>query len=77
MLIDKHDFPFVTAVPWPSHHDYYVIAGEIEFWLDNNIGWHHKVWAWNDSQAAYLIGLAFRWDQDRTFFLLHWTETGQ
>ena len=77
MLVDKHDFEFVATVPWASHHDYYTLAGQIEFWLDSNIGWHHQVWAWHDSQQPYLVGVAFRWDHDRTFFLLHWIPIGK
>lgn len=71
MLIDRHDFKYVVTVPWP-HNNYYHAAGEIELWLDTHIGWHHSLWAWNDSLDPKKVGVAFRWDHHRSFFLLHW-----
>jgi hypothetical protein len=44
----------------------------IEHWLVDQVGPHFMHWAWADSGTTYQIGVAFRWDQDRTLFVLTW-----
>ena len=45
---------------------------EIQTWLNGNVGPWMQRWAWSDSQASSQIGVAFRWDPDRTLFVLTW-----
>ena len=75
MLIEKHQFVYHASVPWPGSNqqvDWVMGIEAIEHWLEGNIGDHWIKWAWNDSQSHCHIGVAFRWDQDRSLFLLRW-----
>ena len=76
MLIDWHQFQYHASVPWPqlqqSQVDWEQGIRQVEGWLNNNIGHRLSYWAWHDSQAAYNIGVSFRWDQDRVLFILAW-----
>jgi hypothetical protein len=76
MLIDFPRFDHPASVPWPNRDSAQLdwIAGiqEIESWLRGNVGSHHVAWHWTDSGASHLIGVSFRWNQDRTLFVLTW-----
>lgn len=76
MLIDWHSFEYMATVPWPEtgepQIDWEIGVQAIEFWLKNHVGSYLKNWAWTDSHFCYNIGVAFRWDQDRTLFVLTW-----
>lgn len=75
MLIDHHGFSYAASVPWPhwdQQIDWEQGIREIEAWLNGRVGpWMHN-WAWTDSQATSHVGVAFRWDPDRTLFVLTW-----
>ena len=76
MLRDWHEFDYVASIPWPHHHEYQESwqwgVDRVESWLETNVGRHWSRWAWADSGVSQRIGVAFRWDQDRTLFLLVW-----
>ena len=75
MLIDNHAFVYPASVPWPrleQQLDWIQGIDVIEQWLRYNIGGHWIHWAWNDSQQSAHIGVAFRWDRDRSLFVLAW-----
>lgn len=75
MLVDHHGFVYSTAVPWPCHNDqmdWEVGIREIKDWLNENVGPWMQQWAWSDSHESSRIGVAFRWDSDRTLFVLVW-----
>jgi len=78
MLIDQHFFQYAASVSWPAvdnNQQLNWVAGVeiLEHWLQTNVGKRPSVWAWHDGQSCYRIGVAFRWEQDRTLFLLRWT----
>lgn len=75
MLVDHHRFVYVAAVPWPhweDQMDWEIGIREIQIWLTGNVGPWMQRWAWSDSQSSSQIGVAFRWDPDRTLFVLTW-----
>ena len=76
MLIDRHSFEYTASIPWPSLQqqqlDWELGIRSIEHWLVDRVGSHFTHWAWTDSGTTYQIGVAFRWDQDRTLFVLTW-----
>lgn len=77
MLIDYPMFEFAAAVAWSrlcqdnTHWDQAVMT--MENWLRWNVGLHYVTWHWCDSGAPDRIGVSFRWDRDRTLFVLNWT----
>jgi hypothetical protein len=77
MLIEYSRFDHYASVPWPSHAqgqlDWVWGIEQIEHWLLQHVGAHITNWAWADSGACYRIGVGFRWDQDRTLFVLTWS----
>jgi hypothetical protein len=77
MLIDIHQFVYTATVPWPYRSDPQQdwIGGIylVQFWLEQNVGQHHACWAWDDSGHNYRVGVAFRWDRDRSLFVLAWS----
>ena len=77
MLIDHTMFDHPATVPWPglggSQLDWVSGVQEIELWLQCNVGSHYTTWHWSDSGASHLIGVNFKWDQDRTLFVLVWS----
>jgi hypothetical protein len=75
MLIDRHSFEYTASIPWPllqQQLDWELGIRSIEHWLVDRVGPHFMHWAWTDSGAMYQIGVAFRWDQDRTLFVISW-----
>lgn len=76
MLIDWHVFEHRASVPWPNLNqaqlDWVAGIDTIESWLKDRVGGHYRVWAWSDSGDPGRIGVAFRWDQDRSLFVLAW-----
>lgn len=76
MLIDHHGFKYHAAVPWPCldrpQRDWVNDIDTIQTWLQDRVGGHYRVWAWNDSGDPGKIGVAFRWDHDRSLFVLVW-----
>ena len=77
MLIDRHFFKYHATVPWPVTEcgpQINWVAGVelLEIWLQDNVGTRPCVWAWNDGQSCYQIGVAFKWEQHRSLFLLKW-----
>ena len=77
MLIDQHFFHYHASVPWPSlEQDSQIdwIAGveQLQDWLQFNIGRRPSLWAWHDGRSCYNMGVAFKWEKDRTLFLLKW-----
>jgi hypothetical protein len=76
MLLDWHAFEYHASVPWPQlerpQTDWELGIRSIEYWLNDHVGNRLKHWAWDDSRSNYHIGVAFRWDQHRTLFVLAW-----
>ena len=76
MLIDWHGFEYHASVPWPvldqSQTDWIQSLDLIQCWLQDRVGGHYRTWAWNDSGDPGKIGVAFRWDRDRSLFVLAW-----
>lgn len=76
MLIDRHIFDFTASVPWPIQSgqlDWVQGLITLENWLETAVGKHYTVWAWNDSGNPRSIGVAFKWERDRSLFLLSWS----
>ena len=75
MLIDWHAFEYSASVPWPNINtgNYQAGVRMLEFWLSENIGPRWSTWAWTNSQEWYQIAVSFRWDQDRSLFVLRWS----
>jgi len=77
MLIDYPVFDHTASVPWPdlgqTQIDWELGVRTIETWLDSNVGSHYVKWGWADSGSSRHIGVSFRWDQDRTLFILAWS----
>ena len=77
MLVDYHHFRFHATVPWPgtnedSQLDWVWGVETIEEWLNNCVGPRHQRWAYDDCPITYNIGVAFKWNKDRTLFILTW-----
>jgi hypothetical protein len=79
MLVDCHAFQYHAQIPWPSiqsdQMDWINGLLLIEDWLRESIGPRYTRWAYHDCPALYNIGIAFKWDQDRTLFVLAWSDT--
>ena len=78
MLVDWHRFPYHAIVPWPNHEyqqDWVNSLLVVEDWLKQCVGARYAAWAYADCAVLYNIGVAFKWDQDRTLFVLAWSET--
>jgi hypothetical protein len=45
---------------------------QIEGWLRERVGPRYQQWAYDDCPITYNIGVAFRWDKDKTMFILTW-----
>jgi hypothetical protein len=74
MLMDWHRFDYSASVPWPTlDQDWYRGIEVIEQWLNMVVGPRYVQWAYDDCNILYNIGVAFRWDQDRTLFVLTWS----
>jgi hypothetical protein len=78
MLVDRHTFQYHAQIPWPVQDSAQIdwIQGLliIEDWLRECVGPRYANWAYNDCHALYNIGVAFKWDQDRTLFVLTWSD---
>jgi hypothetical protein len=76
MLVDRHAFVYTATVPWPAgivpQLDWIQGVELVESWLQTHVGKHYVTWAWNDSKSSYQLGVAFKWDQDRSIFVLTW-----
>jgi hypothetical protein len=76
MLWDLHCFQYRAAVPCPQDllgdADWHHGVDAIEHWLRQRVGSHYESWAWDDPGRLHRIGVAFRWDRDRTLFLICW-----
>jgi hypothetical protein len=74
MLRDWHAFSYYASVPWPDLENTNWMAGvkTIEFWLNDNVGPRWSTWAWSNSDNWSKIAVSFRWDQDRSLFILRW-----
>ena len=76
MYVDRHHFQYTARVPWPKGTSDQIdwVAGIecVENWLNSRIGSHYIKWAWHDSEFTYHIGVAFKWDYDRSLFVLTW-----
>jgi hypothetical protein len=77
-LLDKHPFLHTASVPWPltdsSQVDWELGVFLIENWLNQYIGARLNTWAWSDSELIYHLGVGFRWEQDKTLFILRWSQ---
>jgi hypothetical protein len=76
MLQDWHQFSYRATIPWPNleqQSDWIQGLHLVEEWLVNHIGPRYQNWAYNDSAIIYNIGVAFKWDKDRTLFVLAWS----
>jgi len=75
-LLDKHPFCYTVSVPWPvvtpPQIDWDLGVHLIENWLNERVGTRLSSWAWHDSNYTYQLGVGFRWEQDRTLFVLRW-----
>jgi hypothetical protein len=78
MLVDRHQFQYHAHIPWPisnsTQMDWIEGLLSIETWLRECVGPRYASWAYDDCRALYNIGVAFKWDQDRTLFVLTWSE---
>lgn len=78
MLVDSHAFQYHAQIPWPiassAQLDWIEGLLSIEDWLRQCIGPRYACWAYDDCRALYNIGVAFKWDQDRTLFVLTWAD---
>jgi len=78
MLVDWHTFQYHATIPWPNNNCYQVdwIEGllTVEHWLKQCVGARYVNWAYSDSTVLYNIGVAFKWDHDRTLFVLAWSK---
>ena len=78
MLVDWHKFPYHATVPWPIENSYQVDWVEslvtLEDWLKQCVGARYATWAYADCSILYNIGVAFKWDQDRTLFVMTWSK---
>ena len=78
MLVDHyHPFQFHATVPWPGQPDNPQVdwvwgIEQIEDWLQQCVGSRYQLWAYDDCPTTYQIGVAFKWDKDRTLFVLTW-----
>jgi hypothetical protein len=79
-LPEWHDFKYIAQAPWPhlNHQvqmDWVDAVCTLESWLEQYIGPHHSRWAYHnlgwDLKPNHCC-LAFRWDRDRTLFILRW-----
>lgn len=78
MIIDWHTFQYQTAVPWPTVYYQPLTWDEglclVEDWLKVCVGPRYKQWAYTDSGESYYIGVAFKWEYDKTLFVLTWSK---
>jgi hypothetical protein len=76
-LLDKHPFLHTASVPWPTTDspqvDWDLGVHLIENWLNQHIGSWLDAWAWSESHYSYHVGVGFRWEQDKTLFVLKWS----
>ena len=76
MLIDVPKFPYRAAVPWPGlvdqQIDWEMGVSQIEGWLLDHVGNRLTLWAWDDSQDSYHLGVSFLLRPHQTLFLLRW-----
>ena len=79
MLVDRHTFQYHAQIPWPitnsAQLDWIEGLLSIESWLRECVGPRYANWAYDDCPTLYNIGVAFKWDQDRTLFVLAWSDT--
>ncbi len=78
-LPELHSFQYRAWAPWPrtdqSQQDWVRSLEVVDDWLNQHVGPHHSHWAWDRVDLAVqgnYLGVAFRWDRDRTLFLLRW-----
>ena len=75
-LFDNHSFLYTASVPWPISEspqiDWDYGVRTIETWLNQHVGSRLETWAWSDSHYNYHLGVGFRWEQDKTLFILKW-----
>ena len=74
---EYHSFLYTAVVDWPrlepdQQRDWIDSIILIESWLETSIGPHYLAWAWVSSTRAYSCAVAFRWERDKTLFLLRW-----
>jgi hypothetical protein len=78
MLVDWHRFPYHATIPWPIYdsdqYDWVESLITVEDWLKQCVGARYATWAYNDCDILYNIGIAFKWDQDRTLFVMTWSK---
>jgi len=78
MLVDTHHtFQYHAIVPWPGKPDNLQVdwvwgIEQIEGWLQQCVGSRHHQWAWDDCPITYNLGVAFKWNRDKTLFILTW-----
>ena len=76
-LLDKHPFLHTASVPWPTtgspQVDWDLGVHLIENWLNSHVGPRLNAWAWSESHYHYHLGVGFRWEQDKTLFVLKWS----
>lgn len=77
---DPYPFPFIARAPWPKHYskgfnlDWVDSIECVEDWLETRVGSHLVQWMWSTTQEQqyWECCVAFKWDRDRTLFLLQW-----
>jgi len=82
-LWDRYpELPYTAHVPWPQVFnpntqciDWIESVDLIETWLSNSVGPHWVEWAWSmyTLDEANCCGVSFRYDRNRTLFLLTWS----
>ena len=85
LTVRSTKMPYHAAIPWPrvytpatNQQDWIESIFLVESWLETYIGPHWDNWAWTGwslvEQVNY-CGVSFKYDRDRTLFLLQWSDT--
>ena len=77
---DIYPFPYIAWAPWPnsdpynSQIDWVASIDVMEGWLVTAVGRHLTAWVWTclDTPAHSACAVAFKYDRDRSMFLLRW-----
>lgn len=81
MLWDRPELPYRAVVPWPQierngQWDWIETVSSVQSWLEQRIGPHWVRWGWSMYTLPHggLCGVSFRFDPDRTLFLLKYSQ---
>ena len=77
-----YPFPYIAWAPWPDCRatdedtiDWVHSIDVMETWLDTTVGARLVNWCWTcmDTPQHAALAVAFKWDRDRSLFLLRWS----